>query len=167
MQLIVTREFDANSDLVWKAWTTAELLDQWWAPKPYRAETKSLDFREGGVWLYAMVSPENEKLWCRADYKNIEPEKQMSWLDAFCDENGKENSEKPRSFRTNVFTENNGITTVSITLQHDSLADIETMIEMGFKEGFAMGMQNLDELLVTLGLFSFDTWLCYTRHGER
>jgi uncharacterized protein YndB with AHSA1/START domain len=62
MQLIVTREFDANSDLVWKAWTTAELLDQWWAPKPYRAETKSLDFREGGVWLYAMVSPENEKL---------------------------------------------------------------------------------------------------------
>jgi hypothetical protein len=74
----------------------------------------------------------------------------MSWLDAFCDENGKENSEKPRSFRTNVFTENNGITTVSITLQHDSLADIETMIEMGFKEGFAMGMQNLDELLVTL-----------------
>lgn len=150
MQLIVTREFNANADLVWKAWTTAELLDQWWAPKPYRAETKSLDFREGGVWLYAMVSRENEKLWCRADYKTIEPVKQVLWFDAFCDENGKENSEKPRSFWTNVFTENNGITTVSSTLQHNSLADIETMIEMGFKEGFTIGMQNLDELLVIL-----------------
>ena len=146
----VTREFDADKSLVWKAWTTAELLDQWWAPKPYRAETKSLDFREGGTWLYAMVSPENEKIWCKADYTNINLAKQVSWLDAFCDEHGKENTEKPRSSWTNVFTENNGITTVNITLQHNSLADIETMMEMGFKEGFTMGLQNLDELLVSL-----------------
>jgi uncharacterized protein YndB with AHSA1/START domain len=146
----VTCDFKADLNLVWQAWTTAELLDQWWAPKPYRTETKSLDLRDDGRWLYAMISPENEKQWCKADYKNVEPVNQISWLDAFCDENGMENTEKPRSLWTNIFTENKGKTTVNITLQHDNLADIETMIEMGFKEGFTMGLQNLDKLLETL-----------------
>jgi uncharacterized protein YndB with AHSA1/START domain len=51
--IVVNREFAAPLSLVWDAWTKAELLDKWWAPKPYRTETKSLDFREGGMWLYA------------------------------------------------------------------------------------------------------------------
>ena len=67
----VTREFDADRALVWKAWTTAELLDQWWAPKPYRNVTKSLDLRDGGLWMYCMISPENEVHWCKADYEKI------------------------------------------------------------------------------------------------
>src|SRR6478736_9541523 len=79
----VKREFAANLELVWEAWTNPEILDQWWAPKPYRAETKSLDFRVGGTWLYAMVSPQNEKQWCKADYKEIESQKSLAWLDAF------------------------------------------------------------------------------------
>lgn len=146
----IKREFDAVLELVWKAWTTAELLNQWWAPKPYHIETKSLDLRVGGTWLYAMVSPKNEKMWCKADYKAIENNRLLSWLDAFCDENGIENSIKPRSLWTNNFTENNGITTVNITLKHDKLEDIETMINMGFKEGLTMALGNLDELLLTI-----------------
>ena len=59
----VTREFNADLPLVWEAWTNPEILDQWWAPKPYQTKTKSMDFRVGGVWLYAMVSPENETHW--------------------------------------------------------------------------------------------------------
>ncbi|WP_312302178.1 SRPBCC domain-containing protein [Chryseobacterium sp.] len=110
----------------------------------------SLNFTEGGMWLYAMVSPENEKLWCKADYEKIETLKSVTWLDAFCDENGKENTDKPRSHWTNIFSEENGITMVNITLQHDSYEDIETMIAMGFKEGLTMCLQNLDELLPTL-----------------
>ncbi len=146
----IKREFNADRELVWQAWTTAELLAQWWAPKPYHIETKSLDLRVGGMWLYAMVSPENEKMWCKADYKIIETNKLLSWLDAFCDENGVENTIKPRSLWTNNFTENNGITTVNITLKHDKLEDIETLIQMGFKDGFAMAVGNLDEILLTL-----------------
>lgn len=144
--IVIKREFNAELELVWKAWTTAELLDQWWAPKPYHVETKSLSFVEGGMWLYAMVSPENEKLWCKANYEKIAAPISLTWLDAFCDENGNENTDKPRSHWTNIFSEENGVTTVNITLQHDSLEDIETMIAMGFKEGFTMCMQNLDEL---------------------
>jgi len=143
----VQREFAANLELVWEAWTNPEILDQWWAPKPYRAETKSLDFRVGGTWLYAMVSPQNEKQWCKADYKEIESQKSLAWLDAFCDGNGNENKEKPRSLWSNIFTEKNGVTTVAITLQHDNLADIEVMIKMGFKEGFTMALENLDQYI--------------------
>ncbi len=148
--IYVTREFEANLDLVWKAWTDPELLDQWWAPKPYHIETKSLDFKEGGRWLYAMISPKNEKEWCKADYKKIELLKTISWLDAFCDEKGIDNSRKPKSFWNNNFTENNGTTTVNIILQHGSLDDLEMIIQMGFKEGFTMALQNLDKLLFTL-----------------
>ena len=142
----IKREFDANLAIVWQAWTDAEILKEWWAPKPYHIETKSLDLRVGGVWLYAMVSPQDEKMWCKADYKAIETEKLLSWLDAFCDENGNENTIKPRSLWTNNFTENNGITMVNITLKHDKLEDIQAMIDMGFKEGFAMALDNLEEI---------------------
>ena len=145
----IKREFDANLELVWKSWTTAEILNQWWAPKPYHIETKSLDLRIGGVWLYAMVSPGNEKMWCKANYKAIEKNKLLSWMDAFCDENGIENNIKPPSLWTINFSEKNGLTTLNITLKHDRLEDIETMIEMGFKEGLTMAFGNLDELLST------------------
>jgi len=56
-KLTVIRSFDAPLELVWQAWTESEILDQWWAPKPYRAETKTMDFSEGGRWLYCMVGP--------------------------------------------------------------------------------------------------------------
>lgn len=146
----VQREFAANLNLVWDAWTKAELLDQWWAPKPYRVETKSQDFSEGGRWFYAMISPENEAHWCIADYKKIEVQKSYSALDAFCDEAGAINESFPRSFWTNTFTENADTTTVDIIISYEKLEDLEMIIEMGFKEGFTMAIGNLDELLLTL-----------------
>src|SRR5688572_9933862 len=82
----VTREFAADLPLVWDAWTKPELLDQWWAPKPWRTETKSMDFREGGFWLYAMKGPENETHWSRDDFESIQHLKSFSGLDTFCDE---------------------------------------------------------------------------------
>ena len=55
-RMYITREFAAPIANVWQAWTDSKLLDQWWAPRPFRAETKRMDFREGGQWLYAMVT---------------------------------------------------------------------------------------------------------------
>jgi PhnB protein len=71
----VEREFAANLDRVWDAWTKPEILDQWWAPKPYKAVTKSMDFREGGMWFYYMLSPENQKHWCKNNYQKIQVKK--------------------------------------------------------------------------------------------
>ncbi|MFC5682971.1 SRPBCC family protein [Flavobacterium sp. MAHUQ-51] len=146
----VKREFNAGLSLVWDAWTKPELLDQWWAPKPYQNKTKSMDFREGGTWLYCMISPENEVHWCKNDYLKIEHQKSYTGLDAFCDENGVINTAMPRTEWTNTFTEENNITLVTIIAKYKTLADLETVIEMGFKEGFTMGLNQLDTLLISL-----------------
>jgi len=143
----VKRAFAAPLDQVWAAWTQSDLLDQWWAPKPYKVETKSMDFRVGGFWLYAMVSPENEKHWCREDYETIDELKSYSFLDAFCDENGNVTNQFPRSFWTNSFTKDGDQTLVTIVIKHDRPEDLDQILEMGFKEGFAAGLDNLDALL--------------------
>ncbi|WP_100612247.1 SRPBCC domain-containing protein [Confluentibacter lentus] len=140
----IQREFAANLDLVWDAWTKPEILDQWWAPKPYRTVTKSMDFREGGTWLYYMLSPENDKHWCKNDYIKIDPKKSYSGLDAFCDENGVTNKDMPRTQWNNTFTENANKTLVSIVATYESLADLEKIIALGFQQGFTMALENLD-----------------------
>lgn len=149
-QINVKREFNAELPLVWKAWTTSEVLDQWWAPKPWKADTKSMDFREGGFWLYSMTGPMEGEMachWCRNDYTRIDEEKFFAGLDAFCDENGVINMEFPRTKWENTFTSNGKTTTVSIQATYNSLQDLEQIINMGFKEGFTMALQNLDDYL--------------------
>jgi PhnB protein len=146
----VEREFAAGLDLVWDAWTDPAHLDQWWAPQPYQTRTKSMDFREGGRWLYAMVSPENIAHWCRADYQKIDPRKSFSGLDAFCDEEGNINPEFPRSLWNNRFRQDPAgadRTTVQISIQYKTLADLEKIISLGFREGFTMALENLDRYL--------------------
>ncbi len=147
----VEREFAANLELVWEAWTNPEILDQWWAPKPYKTRTKSMDFREGGMWLYEMYNTEGENPqechWCKNDYIKIAHQKMFSGLDAFCDEKGVVNQAMPRTQWTNEFNENGEKTLVTITAKYESLSDLEKIIEMGFKEGFTMAMENLDQYI--------------------
>ena len=146
-KIIVEREFDAPLEVVWRAWTESDLLDQWWAPKPWKAKTKSMDFRDGGTWLYVMEGPEGERHWCRADFKNIVPQKTYTGDDAFCDENGNINPEFPSMHWENEFSETDNGTKVRVEITFASEADLEKIIEMGFKEGFAAAHGNLDELL--------------------
>lgn len=141
----VKREFAANIDLVWEAWTNPEILDQWWAPKPYHTETKYMEFKVGGSWFYCMISPEGEKHYCRADYEHIDWLKSFSGLDAFCDENEKINELMPRALWNNEFVNKDEKTEVYITLHYQSLEDLEMIIKMGFKEGFTMALSNLDQ----------------------
>ena len=141
----VKREIDASIDLVWAAWTEPELIDQWWAPKPYQAKTKSMDFREGGHWLYAMVGPDGIAHWCRADFKKIEVRKYYSGLDNFCNEAGEINKDFPQAFWQNSFSEQDSITLVEVLIEYESLSDLEKYIEMGFKEGFTAALENLDQ----------------------
>jgi len=146
----VKREFDADVKMVWKAWTTAELLDQWWAPLPYRNQTKVLNFREGGLWHYAMISPENETHWCRFDYEKIDTGKSYAGLDAFCDEAGNLNTDFSRMHWENTFSQSGDHTVVNINITVDSWETLEKIIAMGFKEGFTMGLNQLEKLLGTL-----------------
>jgi|SRR5688572_5041264 len=147
-KIIVIRHFDAPVDHVWRAWTESELLDQWWAPKPWKAETKSIDLRAGGSWLYAMVGPDNEKHSCRVDYKSVDAPKSFSGDDYFCDENFKKNAEMPTMHWRVDFQSVEETTKVTVTITFDKVEDIETITKMGFQEGFTAALGNLDELLL-------------------
>jgi uncharacterized protein YndB with AHSA1/START domain len=143
----VEREFDAPVDQVWKAWTDSEILDQWWAPKPWKANTISMDFKSGGRWLYYMQGPDGSRHYCILDYKSISPKKNIIAEDAFTDDKGNINKEFPSMHWENEFKPVGSQTKVVIDITFASEADLEKIIEMGFKEGFAAAHRNLDELL--------------------
>ena len=145
--VFVNKEFDADLSLVWDAFTKQEILDQWWAPKPWASKTKFMDFKVGGRRFYAMVSPEGQEHWAIQDFSSISPKTNFKFVDAFADKDEHLNNELPSSNWDVNFTEENGITTVKITVQHKTLADLEQIIQMGFKEGFTM---TLDELAILL-----------------
>ena len=146
-KITVVRGFDAPVDQVWKAWTESEILDQWWAPKPYKAETKRMDFREGGSWLYAMVGPEGDKQYCLINYKTIDKLKSFTAFDAFCDEEGNKNNDFPSMDWKNAFKGSGNNTTVTIEITFAKPADMDAILKMGFEEGFGMGLNNLDDYL--------------------
>jgi uncharacterized protein YndB with AHSA1/START domain len=155
--VFVSREFDAELSLVWDAFTKPEILDQWWAPKPFASKTKIMDFKVGGRRFFAMVSPEGQERWLLQKYTSISPKSNFKYLNAFADAD--ENPELPGSDWDLNFSEQNarpdepvgqGTTKVSITIFNESLARLEKMIEMGFKEGFTATLDYLGELLKTL-----------------
>lgn len=144
----ITREFAAELSLVWDAYTKPELLDQWWAPKPWISRTKVLDFKVGGRRFYAMVSPEGVERWSVQKYTSITPKTNFKLFNAFADKD--ETPELPGSDWDLNFSELDGTTKVSISIYNESLERLERMIELGFKEGISAQLKNLEELLVTL-----------------
>lgn len=144
----ITKEFDAERDLVWDAYTKPELLDQWWAPRPFASRTKVMEFREDGRRFYAMVSPEGQERWAVQRYTSITPKTNFKFVNAFADEN--ENPELPGSDWDLNFSEQDGKTKVHISIYNESLERLERMIEMGFKEGFTMTLGQLTELLAEM-----------------
>lgn len=145
----ITREFDADRSLVWDAFTKAEILDQWVAPKPYVSKTKFMDFKVGGRRFYAMVSPEGHERWAIQKYTSISPKTNFKMFNAFADKD--ENPELPGSDWDYTFTEvSDGKTRVDIVIYNESLQRMEKMIEMGFTEGFKASMNNLETVLETL-----------------
>jgi uncharacterized protein YndB with AHSA1/START domain len=147
--ICVTREFAADLDLVWDAFTKAEILARWTAPKPFRVLIKEMDFREGGRCLTAMISPEDVYHWSLAEYIKIEPKSSFLSRNSFCDENGN-SINNAFSWTTTSFKAGPETTTVYMEKKFDDLSVVEMMVARGYKEGLAMGLNNLDEYLSTV-----------------
>ena len=145
----IIKEFAAELSLVWDAYTRAELLDQWWAPKPMTSRTKAMDFEVGGRRFYAMVSPDGDERWAVQKYTSITPKTNFKFFNAFADKD--ENLQLPGSDWDLNFSEQDGKTKVSISIYNESLERLERMIEGGMREGTEMQLQNLEELLEKFG----------------
>ena len=147
--LIAKRSFTAPLEKVWHAWTTSEQLDLWWGPLPYRAITQSFSFTPGGEWLYIMQGPEGDKHYCKNVYLSIEPHVQFTAEDHFCNEDWSVNTAMPSNNWQVVFSFADGVTTVIATTRYATAADLETVTQMGMKEGFDMGLNQLEALLTS------------------
>lgn len=149
-RLTIKREFRANQQLVWDCYTKSELLDQWFAPAPFTTKTKSMDFREGGHWHYAMVDPNGSEYWGYTEYYDIKPIDEYKTKDAFSDSNGKVNSDLPAAKWHVEFSRKAENTMVSTVVYYASLTDLEKIIEMGMQEGMKLTLEKLDDLLLSL-----------------
>jgi len=145
--ILVSRVFNASIEKVWQAHTDSKILDQWWGPSPWKAETKTMNFTVGGYWLYAMVSPENQKQWGRMNYLAIDQYKTIEIEDAFCDENGKLNPDFPVSKGQISFAKTENGTRVEFKMIYPTVNDLKKIAEMGFEQGITICHDQLDNLL--------------------
>jgi uncharacterized protein YndB with AHSA1/START domain len=141
-------EFDAELPLVWDAFTKKEILDQWYAPAPWKSKTKHMNFEVGGRRFYAMVGPEGQEMWAVQEYKSISPKTNFKFFNAFADKD--ENLQLPGSDWDLSFEDQKERTIVRISIYNESLERMEKMIAMGFKEGFTATLNNLKNLLAKL-----------------
>jgi len=147
-KIIINRYFNASVDQVWDAWTRPELLDLWWAPRPWKTKTKSMDFREGGMWLYAMIGPDGTEHWCKVGYISINTGKSITSTDAFCDASGNISNDFPSMNWKCEFKTTESGTLVQVEITFAQTADLLKIVEMGFEEGFTAALSNLDELFL-------------------
>lgn len=145
----ITEVFDADRDLVWDAYTKAEILDQWWAPKPLTSDTVAMDFEVGGRRFYAMVMPDGQRRYAVQRYTSITPKTNFKYFNAFADEN--ENLQLPGSDWDFNFSEQDGKTTVHVSIYNESLERMEMILaDGGFTKGTESQLENLRELLAKL-----------------
>lgn len=148
--ITVIREFNGSRQLVWDCHTKSELLDRWFAPKPLTTKTKHMDFRAGGYWHYAMITPDNQQFWNRLNYKTISPIDGYTAKDGFCDETGAINPAMPGSDWDVAFADVSARTLVTSVVQYASPEALQAVIDMGMKDGIASTLERLDELLPVL-----------------
>jgi uncharacterized protein YndB with AHSA1/START domain len=146
----IVREFNAPVEKVWKAWTEPDLIEKWIAPKPWTAEFKIMDFTVGGISLYAMIGTEGQKHWVYAEFTAIENGNAYSTTGMFCDGDGNPVRDAPKSYRdTKFFSIDGNRTKVDSVITFEDESTIKMFVEGGFKEGTAMTLNNLDELLAS------------------
>jgi len=146
-KITVVKELPADINKVWAAYADHNLLDQWWAPKPWEAATKEFNFTEGGRWLYAMVGPDGERQWSKMDFQTINAPNEFSGVDAFTDKDGITDKSMPSIQWHNRFEDHGDHTLLTVELQFDSEEDMKKILDTGFEQGFSMGLDNLAELL--------------------
>lgn len=146
-QITVTTHFNAKPEAVWQAWTKKDILDKWWAPEPWHAETKKLDFKEGGSWNYAMVGPDDKRQHAKFLYTKISAPKSFEATDSFTDEKGfpVDDESLPQTHWKCEFRSSGAGTDVKIIITPKNEGALEKNLEMGFEDGFKAALGNLEQ----------------------
>ena len=146
-QILITREFDAPNDLVYRAWTTPELVKRWWNAKRGEVTICEIDLRVGGTWRYVMVTPDGLEVGFHGEYREIVPNERIVSTEAY---EGIPDADEHATLNTATFTEVDGRTTLTVLVQAPSKVVRDAIVDSGMEAGMQDAMDLLEEVAISL-----------------
>jgi uncharacterized protein YndB with AHSA1/START domain len=143
-QILITREFDAPRHLVYKAWTTPELVKRWWNARRGEVTIAEIDLRVGGKWRYVMVTDDGFEVGFHGEFREIVPNERIVSTEVF------EGFPEGEAVNTLTLTEENGRTTLEILVRHSSKEHRDAQINSGMEAGMQDAMDLLEEVAISL-----------------
>ena len=143
-QILITREFDAPKHLVYKAWTTPELVKRWWSANRGEMTITEIDLRVGGVWRYVMVADGGFEVAFHGEYREIVPNERIVSTEVY------EGMPEAEAVNTLTFTEVDGRTILTLLVQHTSKELRDAHIDSGMEAGMQEAMDLLEQVAVSL-----------------
>lgn len=150
LDLELVREVDVAPELVWKAWTTPELLTQWFAPKPYETPLCEIDLRPGGKFRSVMRSPEGEEFDGTSCFLEVIPNERLVWSEALGPGYRPQASDMPFTAIIELEPTPSGGTRYRAVAIHQDPAGRKKHAEMGFVEGWGQCLDQLVALVKAL-----------------
>jgi uncharacterized protein YndB with AHSA1/START domain len=149
-QILITREFDAPRQLVYRAWTTPDLVKRWWNAKRGEVTTCEIDLRVGGTWRYVMVTDDGTEVGFHGEYREIVPDERVVSTETYEGLPEGVSEEEGSTVNTATFTESDGRTTLTILVQAPNKASRDAIIESGMEAGLQDALDLLEEVAVSL-----------------
>jgi uncharacterized protein YndB with AHSA1/START domain len=143
-QILITREFDAPKHLVWRAWTTPELVKRWWHANRGAVTSAEIDLRVGGSWRYVSVTDDGFEVGFHGEYHEVVPNERLVYTEVY------EGFPEGEAVNTLTLTEAAGRTTLTVLVQHSSKRHCEAQIESGMEGGMQTAMDLLEQVAVSL-----------------
>jgi uncharacterized protein YndB with AHSA1/START domain len=143
-QILITREFDAPRELVYRAWTTPELVRQWWTANRGEATIIEIDLRVGGAWRYVMIADGGMEVAFHGEYREIVPNERIVSTEVY------EGFPDGEALNTLTLTEHDGRTTLAILVQHETKEHRDGHINSGMEDGMQDAMDLLERVAVAL-----------------
>ena len=147
-QILITREFDAPKELVYKAWTTPELVKRWWSGQKGEVTLAEIDLRVGGAWRYVMVAGEGFEVAFHGEYREIVPNERIVSTEIY---EIPDQGDSPPTLNTTTFTEVDGRTTLEILVECPTKELRDTIIDSGMESGMQESMDALEQVAISLG----------------
>jgi uncharacterized protein YndB with AHSA1/START domain len=149
-QILITREFDALKDLVYKAWTTPELVKRWWHANRGEVTVAEIDLRVGGLWRYVMVADDGFEVGFHGEYREIVPNERIVSTEIYEGLPEGVSEEEGATVNTATFTEEDGRTTVTLLVQATSKISRDAIIDSGMEGGLQDALDLLEQVAVSL-----------------
>jgi uncharacterized protein YndB with AHSA1/START domain len=148
-QILITREFDAPRDLVYKAWTTPELVKRWWHANRGEVTSAEIDLRVGGVWRYVAMTNDGFEVAFHGEYREIVPNERIVSTEVYEGAPPMEGSEQG-TLNTATFSEADGRTTLTILVEAPSKEVRDAIIESGMEAGMQDALDLLEQVAISL-----------------